>query len=200
MKSSIRFGFVITIAIFIVACGNTSNQKNQASQDTISVDMAKVTIVTPLIVNADAGITTHIQNVYVDYLQMQSALASDKFNEAATAANHLITLMSNFKDSTLPQNQKQLYETHLAAIKESATNIANSAGIDGQRLAFEPLSVHVFELLKSFGSNKPVYQTYCPMAFDNKGASWLSDKTAIRNPYFGDKMLECGEVVSMIKK
>jgi Cu(I)/Ag(I) efflux system membrane fusion protein len=32
------------------------------------------------------------------------------------------------------------------------------------------------------------------MAFDNKGAYWLSDQAKIRNPYFGDKMLECGEV------
>jgi len=32
------------------------------------------------------------------------------------------------------------------------------------------------------------------MAFDNKGAYWLSNEAAIRNPYFGDEMLECGKV------
>lgn len=200
MKKSITSGFSITIAILVASCANNTNQKSQVSQDTTSIDMTKITIVTPLIANADATITTQIQNIYSDYLQLQSALASDKFNDASVAANHLIALMDNFKDSTLPENQKQLYETHWTAIKENATKIANGKGIEQQRIAFEPLSGHVFELLKSFGSNRPVYQTYCPMAFDNKGANWLSDKTAIRNPYFGDKMLECGEVVSMIKK
>jgi Cu(I)/Ag(I) efflux system membrane fusion protein len=32
------------------------------------------------------------------------------------------------------------------------------------------------------------------MAFDNAGADWLSNQNPIRNPYFGDEMLECGSV------
>lgn len=32
------------------------------------------------------------------------------------------------------------------------------------------------------------------MAFDNKGAFWLSEIEEIRNPYFGEAMLNCGEV------
>ena len=32
------------------------------------------------------------------------------------------------------------------------------------------------------------------MAFDNQGAYWLSNAKQIRNPYFGEKMLTCGEV------
>jgi Cu(I)/Ag(I) efflux system membrane fusion protein len=31
------------------------------------------------------------------------------------------------------------------------------------------------------------------MAFDT-GAYWISDSKEIRNPYFGDAMLTCGEV------
>jgi Cu(I)/Ag(I) efflux system membrane fusion protein len=32
------------------------------------------------------------------------------------------------------------------------------------------------------------------MAFDNKGAYWLSNVSEIKNPYFGEKMLTCGSV------
>jgi hypothetical protein len=32
------------------------------------------------------------------------------------------------------------------------------------------------------------------MAFNNTGGFWLSDSKTIRNPYFGDKMLTCGQV------
>ena len=39
-----------------------------------------------------------------------------------------------------------------------------------------------------------VYYQYCPMAFNNKGAYWLSNQSVIRNPYFGNEMLECGKV------
>jgi hypothetical protein len=44
-----------------------------------------------------------------------------------------------------------------------------------------------------------IYKQYCPMAFSNTGAYWLSESKEIRNPYFGDKMLKCGRIVSEIK-
>ena len=36
------------------------------------------------------------------------------------------------------------------------------------------------------------------MAFDNKGAYWLSEEKEIRNPYFGSKMLTCGETADSV--
>jgi hypothetical protein len=44
-----------------------------------------------------------------------------------------------------------------------------------------------------------VYYQFCPMAFDNKGAYWISKTEDVRNPYFGLKMLSCGEIVQEIK-
>jgi len=32
------------------------------------------------------------------------------------------------------------------------------------------------------------------MAFDKKGAYWISENREIQNPYFGDKMPKCGEI------
>ncbi|MCP4450592.1 MAG: DUF3347 domain-containing protein, partial [Planctomycetes bacterium] len=43
------------------------------------------------------------------------------------------------------------------------------------------------------------YQFHCPMAFDNQGASWLQNVNDIKNPYFGDMMLKCGELTDVIK-
>ena len=36
------------------------------------------------------------------------------------------------------------------------------------------------------------------MAFNNRGADWLSNEAQIRNPYFGDKMMKCGSVTGKI--
>jgi Cu(I)/Ag(I) efflux system membrane fusion protein len=33
------------------------------------------------------------------------------------------------------------------------------------------------------------------MANNNKGAVWLSTEKEIRNPYYGDKMMRCGEIL-----
>jgi Cu(I)/Ag(I) efflux system membrane fusion protein len=58
----------------------------------------------------------------------------------------------------------------------------------------------MYGLLKNVDlKNAHVYQEYCPMAFNEKGAHWLSDDSDIKNPYFGKKMLECGEVTDVIK-
>jgi len=35
---------------------------------------------------------------------------------------------------------------------------------------------------------------FVPWPSTTKGAYWVSDERAIRNPYFGDAMLECGSV------
>ena len=39
-----------------------------------------------------------------------------------------------------------------------------------------------------------MHAIFCPMAFDGKGAYWITESREIRNPYFGEKMLNCGEV------
>lgn len=36
------------------------------------------------------------------------------------------------------------------------------------------------------------------MAKTSEGANWLSDKKPIRNPYFGEQMLTCGETKEVI--
>ena len=66
--------------------------------------------------------------------------------------------------------------------------------IEGQREAFQAVTDEMTKLAEgNIASGKLFYQ-FCPMAFNNKGAHWLSNEEEIRNPYFGDKMLKCGMV------
>ncbi|MFN4284363.1 MAG: DUF3347 domain-containing protein [Lacibacter sp.] len=66
--------------------------------------------------------------------------------------------------------------------------------LEQKRASFEMVSTVMYDLLKAL---QPVgvkaYYQYCPMAFEDKGAYWLSATDSIRNPYFGNKMLRCGE-------
>jgi hypothetical protein len=80
--------------------------------------------------------------------------------------------------------------------KEHAEHIgANSGNIKHQREHFKMLSENMYDLLKAFGSSETIYQDYCPMA----KATWLSESTTIKNPYYGNKMLSCGEVQDTIR-
>ena len=48
-------------------------------------------------------------------------------------------------------------------------------------------------------ANKTAYYQFCPMANNDKGAYWFSETEEIRNPYFGDTMMGCGETKETIK-
>ncbi len=44
------------------------------------------------------------------------------------------------------------------------------------------------------GLDTPLYEQFCPLAFNNRGANWLAAGTEINNPCDGSMMLCCEEV------
>ena len=82
---------------------------------------------------------------------------------------------------------------------KSLTDIKKDKSLEGSRLLFKNLSKNFIFLSSQInGYEKPIYVQHCPMADNNSGADWLSLEKAIKNPYFGDKMLTCGSVVRII--
>lgn len=79
--------------------------------------------------------------------------------------------------------------------KENAEHIgANADKLDHQREHFALLSKDISDLIKAFGTSQKLYQDFCPMYDDGKGAIWISEFKEIKNPYFGSKVLTCGSV------
>lgn len=89
----------------------------------------------------------------------------------------------------------------LTPMEQSLENINNSDDRDVQRLQFINLSKALINALDSFGNSgeTQLYVQYCPMANDDKGATWVSMEEEIINPYFGDMMLHCGNVEYIIE-
>ncbi|WP_340077731.1 DUF3347 domain-containing protein [Leptobacterium sp. I13] len=126
-----------------------------------------------------------IANVYGHYIHIKKALVFTEAKEAKSGAKMLVKALSE-----VPNNE--------AALKE-AKKIEASGDIEVQRVAFSPLSAEINKLIEGKITSGAVYKQYCPMAFDFKGAYWLSSESEIKNPYFGDKMLNCGEVKDTIQ-
>ncbi len=72
--------------------------------------------------------------------------------------------------------------------------ISISSDIQEQREKFVIVTAIVEKLLENSVAKGSFFKQYCPMAFNNTGAYWLSNSKEIRNPYFGSKMLKCGRV------
>jgi membrane fusion protein, copper/silver efflux system len=73
--------------------------------------------------------------------------------------------------------------------------------IKDARIQLFDLTKNLIIALKTFKVkiSKGVYIHYCPMARDNKGGYWIQNNEEVENPYFGEKMYRCGEVVDSIK-
>jgi membrane fusion protein, copper/silver efflux system len=65
----------------------------------------------------------------------------------------------------------------LGGLNSAAGSISSSGDLDEQRVHFETLSDNMIEAVEYFGLQiDRVYKMHCPMAFDDKGADWLSEK------------------------
>lgn len=131
------------------------------------------------------------------YFEIKNGLVADGKEKAAEGGNSLIAAVEKFDMSKLTGDTHTKYMEIAESAKEHAEHIVKSP-IDHQREHFEALSTDMTDLVALLGTDKVIYQDYCPMANNNKGANWLSEVKEIKNPYFGSKMLKCGSVKKQI--
>lgn len=125
--------------------------------------------------------------ILVAYYDLKDALVETNSNDAALYAMDLSNLAS--KDPLL--KDITVYAGEISVAQDD---------IDAQRESFERLSEALYDLYTGANpTGATIYRQYCPMAFGNRGAYWLSSEEEIFNPYFGDKMLHCGVVKETIE-
>lgn len=148
----------------------------------------------------DAAFQDQLASVFTSYVELKDAfVASDaaKVKEEARGADEALAKVDMKLLSGAAHND---WMNYLSPIQRSLKEIQESADIEAQRKAFSTLSDNLYKSVKAFGlGGKDAFYEYCPMAFNNEGAYWLSDQAQIKNPYFGDKMLTCGEVKERLK-
>lgn len=140
-----------------------------------------------------------MKTAFGHYMQMKNAMVDDQAAESRKSAAALRDVFKAFDSTTLTPEQNRVYNLYYAKIINNTEHVAGSADLSHQRLHLDPLTANMYELAKAFGAGQNVYYSYCPMANEDKGGYWLSESDKIRNPYFGAKMLECGEVTEIIK-
>ena len=194
-------------AAVLFSCNNSADTDDHSKHDTSSnkqaskVDDKKdIQQVKPAFANLDANVSAHINNIFDHYLHVKTALVNGNAMEAKAGANAILEVLKKFDKSLLPAEQKTAYDRSINNFKTAAAGIASAGEIKKQREHFAILSNNAYDLAKSFGAGKTVYHEHCPMAFDNKGAMWLSESKDIKNPYYGEEMLECGTVEEVIEK
>jgi membrane fusion protein, copper/silver efflux system len=124
------------------------------------------------------------------YLNLKNALYEGDRAKAEIMAKNMSRALENFTAGDTAD-----WGTAAQQMRAPLDSIALAKEIKEQRVHFEKLSTALYDNARKFGLvSGTLYHQFCPMAFDNKGAYWLSDKEEIENPYFGDEMPHCGEV------
>lgn len=167
-------------AFLFVSCANNEKKTESTEGNEMEMSQGNEEKIVPQDVTAKADADKNRQAFAKTYLEFQSALAKGDEAKSITLATQLAPLA--------PANLS-------TALTQAAKNQAGAGAIDSLRTLLPALTVSMEEAVKMGDIEVGTYyKQYCPMAFNDKGASWFSAAPEIRNPYFADAMLECGEV------
>ena len=173
--------FILVTALSIVSCKNgepkvevAPTQKSKVV-DTEAVDLNKTDSSVKVILEDQT-----VNAAYPLYLRVKAALVNSDYKKVKNESKRLLVSMVE------PRNVNKL--------KIASTAMVAAKTLEEQRVAFEKLSAEMEALVKDQITEGTIFKQYCPMAFDGKGATWLSNSKEIRNPYYGDKMLKCGAI------
>lgn len=133
---------------------------------------------------ARSGKKDDFSGMLAAYYSLKDALVKSNSAIAAASAAEMVKAITNTGNEELREEKRDDLIKHAGAI-------AQSKDLKVQRTKFAILSASMIDLAKTVKfSAEPVYEQYCPM----QKASWLSNNKAIKNPYYGNAMLTCGNL------
>lgn len=175
MKTTLRNTLILACLTLWVSCKDKAEQAQPAAETQPEPAQAAAAEATgPRFADASAS------DAWKAYMDLRLALVQTDAQAASGAAGHLAEV--------LEQGQPSLGEL--------AGQIRDQQDVEAQRALFSEFIGQSETFFTEALQEGTLYKQYCPMAFGNKGGYWFSDVDEIRNPYFGDKMLKCGKVVT----
>jgi hypothetical protein len=146
---------------------------------------------------SDGQKTSKSTLLVANYLELKDALVADNKDGAAKAGGIMVSAFNSFDISSFTSEEQEELKDIMEDAKEHAEHISESP-IEHQREHFDVLSVDLIDMIAITGTEKTLYQDFCPMYNNKKGAQWLSATKEIKNPYYGSKMMTCGSVQKQI--
>lgn len=189
-----RYIIIAALGLSLVAC-NSNTTENKKTE----VAAPKPAPVSKL----DSAGTTKLMAVMDAYYSFKNALVKDQAKELPAIAETFSTSAQSFreliaKDSMMLQQINVQLDT-IVNYSAQIKTLYPEGIVEKARIPFEKVSDNLFALLKKVEmKHAGIYRQHCPMAFNDKGAYWLSEEEEIKNPYFGKKMLECGDVTDSL--
>ncbi len=147
-----------------------------------------------------AVVKGQLHGVVQAYLGVQAALAGDDLDAAKESAKNALTAIGKVDMKLLAGDAHMAWMKSAGSLRPLLKELAGAEDIETGRTKFALISEEMAALITRFDlAEGKLYKAWCPMAFDNRGASWIQNKEEISNPYFGKMMLRCGEIKEVLK-
>jgi Cu(I)/Ag(I) efflux system membrane fusion protein len=197
MKTKTLFTLLIAIVAVVVLtqCGGPKKDDGMASEAKHTSGSEESAAATGPQFEVDALFQEQLVRILQSYLKVKDAFVASDAALVKSEAGNLRKIVKAVDAKMISGPALNDWSNYSNNLEMALSEIAGTDDIEAQRTAFSALSENLYKSIKAYGlGTMTAYQEFCPMAFNDQGAYWISDSKEIRNPYFGDKMLTCGKV------
>lgn len=152
-----------------------------------------VVLALPLSATGTSAFETWLQ----DYEAIRLSLFNDEVEGVADRAEQIVASIDRLSGDFSPAaagidpSRSEEIGALLPEIRQRALELANARDLNAARNAFSELTKPLVRYREAAVAASPVV-VYCSMA----RKAWLQEEGEIGNPYYGQSMAKCGEVVS----
>lgn len=135
------------------------------------------------------------------YLDIEEALLNENPEAAKDYAQELLNVLKRHEQENmdLQPEVKEMYTKATNVFRTGARNVLFANEMWEVRSAFSAMGPSAYKLAKIADfSDLSLYYQYCPEAFDNRGAYWLSRTEEIKNPFSSEEMKNCGRTIARL--
>ena len=187
MKKLMLYGLVLLLA----ACGSSDEKAKEEPQPQV-----------PLTKSANSeAFNQSFGQLLADYYSLKDNFIIEKEDAITQSAKKLMVSADSLKLGELKADSNIVNTARIYSLGISAEikGLLGEKDLEAKRKSFQMVSDQLYDLVRTVRYDQAIiYHDYCPMAFNDQGANWLSNTADIRNPYIPKKMITCGEVKDSI--
>lgn len=146
--------------------------------------------------SAQTDTASVFKKVVTSYFDLKNALTRDEARRASIDAGELQRAIDSVPMDNLSPPQHELWSKYYSRLHHEAGAIHDGKNLRIEREQFKELSADMFRVLSDLKINTTdLYYQYCTMA----NAYWVSEKSTVDNPYYGQAMPTCGVTKDTLK-
>ena len=182
---------IYSVALFLTACGNSEQKIKIENLPQVALTQSA---------NSDA-FNLSFGKLLNDYYALKDNFVAEKDSLIAQSARSMMVSADSLKLGELKADSSILATalSYSLGISSELKGLLGEKNIIEKLKSFQIISDQLYDLIRTVKYDRSVvFHDYCPMAFNDQGANWLSNTSEIRNPYIPKKMITCGEVKDSI--